>query len=188
MTSRPPLETDAPPVGASPDDIARAREAVAETQPPPASEPPPLGAERPAAEVRDRRTEPLDDDDEQKIRELEQLAGDRAALEEKLHGMTIEDLADVIELGFGWYADDNGAHWEISPKRAQRLARWLKKVIERHAESLEWVLRNLPELMCALLFGYEIWIRIRTTRQLKAKPAGQVAPPPAERPADGSPA
>ena len=189
---KPRAAEPAEPQAANPDDVARARAAIDELEPPQTATPDEvdqaLGAERPAAELHDRRTEPAPGDELDELDELDALANaDPTELEAKLHGMTVDDLADVIELGFGYWADGHGAHWEIARKRSLRLAHWLKKVIARHAGALEGLLKNLPEIMCGVLFGYEIWSRVRIGRKLTPAESPP-APPVTDRPADGAPA
>lgn len=144
---------------------------------PPAAPPGPAAAPEADAEVHDRRTEPLEED-------LDRLSGKSLdELERALGELEEEDVADIIQLGFGLLADSPGMeHWEISPARATRLARWVKRVLDRHLGTLGWVKAWLPEIMTGLLLGYEIWTRIRIGKQ---KRAAAQKPEPAQEVPDG---
>lgn len=111
------------------------------------------------------------------VDKIEEVGADPAALERTLAKLTEEELAAVIELGFGLVADKRGAHWEISEKRSRRLAKWLKLVLQKHTDLWKWLAQWLPEAMLAALLSYEVWQRWRLDQEI-AKKKKQQAPPP----------
>lgn len=112
------------------------------------------------------------------VEKLDELAKHPKEVERTLALLTEEELATVIELGFGLVADKRGAHWEISEKRSLRIAKWLKLSLEKHGQVVEWIASFLPEMVTAILLTYEIWSRVQEDRKLAKAKAEQ--PPPRE--------
>lgn len=106
---------------------------------------------------------------------LDELAKHPEEVQRTLALLTEEELATVIELGFGLVADSRGKHWEITEKRSLRIAKWLKLSLEKHGEVLKWLAAFLPELVTGLLLAYEIWTRVQQDREL-AKQKSQTPP------------
>lgn len=79
--------------------------------------------------------------------------------------LTVEELADVFVLIFGWVADQKQAaglpwqHWELSPKSALRLGKWLKRSIAMHG--LAWLEKWLPDILLVAFVLYEVQSRRR---------------------------
>ena len=119
------------------------------------------------------------------VEKLDELAKHPKEVERTLALLTEEELATVIELGFGLVADKRGSHWEISEKRSLRIAKWLKLSLEKHGQVVEWIASFLPEMVTALLLTYEIWSRVQEDRKLAKAKAEQ---PPAREPFPGTPA
>lgn len=94
----------------------------------------------------------------------ERFASDPAALA-KLEGMTEEEIADLLELGFGLVAEFRGPHWEIHQRAARRVAKWGKKSLDRHG--WEWAAKWLPDVMAVALLAFEIGKRVREDRAVK---------------------
>jgi hypothetical protein len=126
-----------------------------------------------AAEL-DQPTAPTPDTPEDElvdlaVEKLDEFAKRPEEVERVLALLTEQELADLLELGFGLVADQRGPHWEITSKRSLRIAKWLKLSLEKHGEVLKWVASFLPELVTALLLTYEIWTRVKLEGELKAK-------------------
>lgn len=100
---------------------------------------------------------------------LDELAKHPEEVQRTLALLTEEELATVIELGFGLVADSRGKHWEITERRSLRIAKWLKLSLEKHAELLRWLAAFLPELVTALLLSYEVWTRIKLDAEVAKK-------------------
>ena len=100
---------------------------------------------------------------------LDELAKHPEEVQRTLELLTEEELATVIELGFGLVADSRGKHWEITERRSLRIAKWLKLSLEKHAELLKWLAAFLPELVTALLLSYEVWTRIKLDAEVAKK-------------------
>jgi hypothetical protein len=154
-TTEPPIE---PGNQAELDDIAG--KVAAELQPDPA-----------APDAKAAATDELVDVATEKLDELAQHPED---VQRTLQLLTEEELATVIELGFGLVADSRGKHWEITERRSLRIAKWLKLSLEKHAEVLKWLAAFLPELVTALLLSYEVWTRIKLDGELKVQKAKEV--------------
>lgn len=88
---------------------------------------------------------------------------------ERIADLTEEELAAVIELGFGLAAEWRGPHWEIEERAARRIAKWLRRSIERHGGVPAWVVKWLPDFFVLALLGSEVWKRVGRDRQLKAE-------------------
>jgi hypothetical protein len=101
---------------------------------------------------------------------IERIANDPKLLEE----MSEEDIAAFLELCFGLMADWRGPHWELPTKNANRLAKWIRRSIERHGGLPEWFKKYFPDLMCALLVSIEIGRRIKVDKELAAKKKNQL--------------
>ena len=126
-----------------------------------------------AAEL-DQPTAPAPDTSEDElvdlaVEKLDEFAKQPEEVERVLALLTEQELADLLELGFGLVADQRGAHWELTGKRSLRIAKWLKLSLEKHGEVLKWIASFLPELVTALLLTYEIWTRVKRDGELKAK-------------------
>lgn len=116
---------------------------------------------RPRVEVHEK---PQGDADQEAI---EALLGDPERLEAKLSELGEEDVSDVLQLGFGLYAEGAGPHWELADPRARRLAKWGVKVLRRHPDLLPWLRENLPETMFGVLLAWEILQKLKADRQAK---------------------
>ncbi len=123
-----------------------AASAPAPTLPPPSPEPPAGQPQDPG----DRTAEGI-----------EEILSDPAALESRLSELGEEDLADTLQLAFGLAAEQWGEECELSDPRARRLARWGKRVLDRHPDWLPWIRQNLPEVMFCVLLSWEIFSRWR---------------------------
>lgn len=98
---------------------------------------------------------------------LDKLAdGDPATLA-ALEALSADDIADLCELAFGLVADIRGKHWELSPRSAQRLAKWFKRSLDRHG--WQWMAKWLPDVVALLLLAFEIWKRWEQDKKLKGE-------------------
>lgn len=98
---------------------------------------------------------------------VEELAEQPAgALSQRLAAMTEEDIAAVVELGFGLVSEIRGPHWEIEERQSRRIAKWIRRSIERHGGVPAWLEQWLPDVMVAALLGQAIWVRVAKDRQL----------------------
>lgn len=129
-----------------------AASAPAETLPPPSPEPP--------------AGQPQDSGD-RTAEGIEEILSDPAALEARLSELGEEDLADTLQLAFGLAAEQWGEECELSDPRARRLARWGKRVLDRHPDWLPWIRQNLPEVMFCVLISWEIFSRWRLVQKRK---------------------
>ena len=94
-----------------------------------------------------------------------------------IEALTADEWSDLFELLFGLTADFRGAHWELTPRAAARLGKWVKRSVDRHG--WEWVAKWMPDVMALGLLSYEIAKRVRTDREL----AAAAGPKPVEEPA-----
>lgn len=78
---------------------------------------------------------------------------------EALKLLRAEDFQDMLELAFGICADFRGPHWELGTKSAQRLGRWIERMVSRHGWS--WLANWAPDIMTALLLVFEVGRRVR---------------------------
>lgn len=151
--------------GADATEILRITGEVQADAPPPPPTPDPtlpnVGAERPHVEVHDGPAPgEKEDRGEEVIDDLDHLArSDPKRIEAMLKDLEEEELVDVVMLAFSW---PDGK--EITEKRARRIAHYLHRVIQRHAQSLQWLLENIPETMLGVLVAYELWVRLKKPR------------------------
>lgn len=92
-----------------------------------------------------------------------------------LQSLTAEEIGDVFVMCFGWVADQRQAqrlpyeHWELSPKSALRLGKWVKRSIEIHG--FAWVEKWLPDVLVVLFLAYEVQARRRLDQAYKLERA-----------------
>lgn len=166
-------KSEAPEAGLS-SELAQAEATVLRETAPPPPPPPPAPPEAPDEELVALAEE-----------KLEELAAKPSDIDRMVRNLSEEELAAVIELGFGLVADRRGPHWEISERRALRIAKWLKRTLDRYPAILSLLGDWLPGIVTALLLGFEVWVRIRRDRELELEK--KRAPTPAPAPAEPQP-
>lgn len=98
---------------------------------------------------------------------VDDLADDPAQLET----MTEGDIAATLELAFGVTADFRGRHWELPEVSARRIAKYVKRSIDRHGGVPVWMQQWWPDIIAALLLGLEVAKRVGMDRQQAAERA-----------------
>lgn len=99
---------------------------------------------------------------------LHDLATKPGELDATIDQLTEEELASLLELGFGLVADHRGPHWELTARSSARLAKWLKLCLVKYPTLWKWLEDKLPIVALSGLVSYEVWVRVKIDREQKA--------------------
>jgi len=151
-----PLNAPPPPAPDPAAELAAAQQDMAEQFPDVPPPPPP-------------KAEPGPDQGADAGEDVEDLAEELGQLDVAAD-LSEEEIADFFQLLFALIADKRGRHWELPDRSAARIGRWGHRVLERHPELLQWLAKNLPELVFGILLAVEVGQRYAEDRRLKKQP------------------